>query len=190
MKKSLLYTRTGDQGLTSLVDGSRVPKNSPRVEAYGSVDELNAFIGLLLSHIKDLSPDEAEILTRVSDTLFNIGGCLATPVSPSDTSAAESLLGDIMSRTQLLERSIDRLDSEVPPLRSFILPGGCTAAAHAHVARAMCRNAERRILSFASTGEWVSPSILTYINRLSDYLFILARYLNHISGVPDTPWHK
>ncbi len=190
MKKSPLYTRTGDKGTTALVDGSRVAKNSPRVCAYGSIDELNAFIGLLRCHIAPVAPDREAVVAMVSNTLFNIGGCLATPATETDNSLALSLLGDIDPRIAELEREIDLLDSEVEPLRCFVLPGGCEAAAHAHVARAVCRRAERDILTLADTGAFIPPALLTFINRLSDYLFILARYLNHLTAHPDIPWEK
>lgn len=194
MKKSLLYTRTGDAGMTSLVGGARVAKNCARVCAYGSVDELNSLIGLLRAHIvRDFSGaaagypcdpcGQAELLGRVSNLLFNIGACLADP----SADAPEAVAPDDLSA---LETAIDTLDSLLPEQRTFILPGGCVAAAHAHVARSVCRRAERDILTLADTGAAVQETVLRYINRLSDYLFILARHLNHLASLPDIPWQK
>ena len=188
MKKSPIYTRTGDSGMTSLVDGSRVAKNSPRVNAYGAVDELNAMIGLVQAHVTDLDAGIPATLLHINNTLFNIGAYLATPAQNTklNTQNLESLPADIME----LENGIDTLDSAVPQLRQFILPGGSIGAAHAHVARTVCRRAEREILTLADTGAYIEPVVLNYINRLSDYLFILARDINHFTGIPDIPWQK
>lgn len=216
MKKSPLYTRTGDSGMTSLVDGTRVPKNSPRVSAYGTIDELNAMIGLLQAHITDNSDNSESsdssdnplnsilyTLNSILSTLFDIGAYLATPVesptknpdnsdSSDKTSSKLSPLNSILSklppRLSDLEHQIDLLDSLTPPLRLFVLPGGSIPAAHAHVARTICRRAERDIITLTDTGAHVEPIVLNYINRLSDYLFILARYLNHLTSTPEIPW--
>ena len=191
MKKSPLYTRTGDTGMTSLIGGQRVAKNSPRVSAYGTLDELNAMIGLL----------------SINNTLFNIGAYLATPSPQTDSQPeasagqapvaesqtdgpAEKITATLTPVLTELEHQIDLLDSSVPPLRLFVLPGGSIGAAHAHVARTICRRAEREILNLADTGAFVAPIVLTYINRLSDYLFILARYINHFTGTPELTWHR
>lgn len=189
MKRSPIYTRTGDSGMTSLVGGRRVPKNSPRVCAYGAVDELNAIIGLLRAHSDGLGGSVTGTLLRVSNTLFDIGAYLATP-SCADGEKVPPMLQRLSDELPALEHMIDLLDSEVPELRQFILPGGSTGAAHAHVARTVCRRAEREILSLADTGEEIAPVVLNYINRLSDYLFVLARYINMSAGIPDTPWQK
>lgn len=279
MKKSLLYTRTGDAGTTSLIGGQRIAKNSPRVSAYGSVDELNAMIGLVQAHCTDLDDFVTSTLLTINNTLFNIGAYLATPsatkeattpqeaaasvplpaattVSPEAATAPDeastpqetaasapstdpdatdpdaatdpSTAPDEASAPQEaaasapstnpdaastpsttpqetaaepdspiaprllseLEHQIDLLDSSVPQLRQFVLPGGSVAAAHAHVARTVCRRAERDILTLADTGAYVHPAVLTYINRLSDYLFILASYINHFTGHPELTWKQ
>lgn len=180
MKKSPLYTRTGDAGTTSLVGGQRVAKNSPRVCAYGAVDELNAMIGLVHAHCAGLDDTVSTTLLTVSNTLFNVGAYLATaPTAPSPF--PPTLIAS-------LEHQIDLLDSRVPQLRQFVLPGGSVGAAHAHVARTVCRRAEREILDLVTTGAHVAPEVLNYINRLSDYLFILARYINHATGTPEITW--
>lgn len=195
MKKSLLYTRTGDTGMTSLVGGQRVAKNSPRVSAYGTLDELNAMIGLVHAHCTGLDDFVTSSLLTINNTLFNVGAYLATAPSaaPSATGTADSNAAPLpLTPAELtdLENQIDLLDSMVPPLHQFVLPGGSVGAAHAHVARTVCRRAERAILTLADTGEPVAPIVLTYINRLSDYLFILARYINHFTGTPELTWRK
>ena len=194
MKKSLLYTRTGDAGTTSLIGGQRIAKNSPRVSAYGSVDELNAMIGLVQAHCADMDNFVTSTLLTINNTLFNIGAYLATPsadvtiASPAkDEESPSPIAPELLSE---LEHQIDLLDSSVPQLRQFVLPGGSIGAAHAHVARTVCRHAERDILTLADTGAYVHPAIPTYINRLSDYLFILARYINHFTGHPEITWKQ
>lgn len=211
MKKSPLYTRTGDTGMTSLIGGQRVAKNSPRVSAYGTLDELNAMIGLVQAHCTELDNFVTATLLSINNTLFNIGAYLATP-SPQTDSQPEAPAGDTPGQATVpesktdgpaekitatltpvlteLEHQIDLLDSSVPPLRLFVLPGGSIGAAHAHVARTICRRAEREILNLADTGAFVAPIVLTYINRLSDYLFALARYINHFTGTPELTWHR
>ncbi|MDE5669425.1 MAG: cob(I)yrinic acid a,c-diamide adenosyltransferase [Duncaniella sp.] len=194
MKKSMIYTRTGDNGTTALVGGTRIAKNSPRVTAYGSVDELNAHIGLLQAYVRDIeaAAEDSRLLLRVNAVMFSLGAYLATP-SP-ELGPDEPLPADLKEPAvteadiEALEHAIDRLDASVPPQRTFILPGGTVAAGVAHVARTVCRRAEREVLDLADTGAYVHPMVLRYINRLSDYLFILARGLNHYSGVPDIPW--
>lgn len=194
MKKSMLYTRTGDRGTTALVGGTRVAKNSPRVSAYGSVDELNAHIGLLHAHVCGVTGagEDAALLMRVNSLMFNLGAYLATP-SPMlgpDEPVPSDLKGPSVEEADLeaLEHAIDRLDGSVPPQRTFILPGGTIAASVAHVTRTVCRRAERDVLTLADTGAYVHPMVTRYLNRLSDYLFILARSLNHLAGVQDIPW--
>lgn len=194
MKKSMIYTRTGDRGTTALVGGTRVAKNSPRVSAYGSVDELNAHIGLLQAYVKDVkgAEEDSALLLRVNAVMFNLGAYLATP-SPElgpDEPVPAALKGPAVDESDIetLEHAIDRLDASVPPQCTFILPGGTVAAGVAHVARTVCRRAEREVLTLMDTGAYVHPMVVRYINRLSDYLFILARSLNHLSGVPDIPW--
>ena len=190
MKKSMLYTRTGDSGLTSLVGGTRVPKNCIRVNAYGTVDELSAHLGLVRAHLEALPQEcgmDVSLLAQVMGKMFCIGAYLATPAAPDGT-GPEECKGVTDEDIAALESGIDRLDAEVPQQRSFILPGGTIAAAHAHVARTVCRRAEREVLTLASSGEPVLDIVLRYLNRLSDYLYILARALNHRASTPDIPW--
>lgn len=183
--KSNLYTGGGDSGMTSLVGGQRVPKNSPRLEAYGTVDEFSSFLGVVLSD--PVCPPEIRVtLLGVQNMLFNLGGYLATRPEAGTEPAAWGLTSDHIAR---LEKDIDTLDAATPKIRAFVLPGGTPLAAHTHVARTVCRRAERRILDLA-TDEYVDPLLLKYFNRLSDYLFILARYLNHKGGVAEIIWQK
>lgn len=186
MKKSNLYTRTGDLGTTSLVGGERVSKASPRLEAYGTVDELNAALGLLLAH-PGISSDERADLERVQHKLFTIGAYLATPAPDGAITTARGLGQKAISD---LERGIDRLDASVPPLDRFLLPGGTPAAAAAHVARTVCRRAERAIVALADSGVYVDPDVIRYVNRLSDYLFVLSRNINHQAGADEIFWDK
>lgn len=190
MTKSRLYTRTGDKGMTSLADGSRIAKNSARIEAYGTIDELNSFIGALLAS-QPLEGLSRKFLTGVQLSLFDIGGYLATDTAVNPTLAAQ-LLPDISRLMPALEAEIDRLDSLVPPMKSFVLPAGTASCAAAHVCRTVCRRAERRILTLQLTaGEVsVSPEVIAYVNRLSDYFFILSRFNNHIAGIDEIIWHK
>lgn len=181
MKKSLLYTRTGDAGQTSLVGGMRIAKNSARCCAYGTVDELGAQLGLVQAHTARVPGAEAEArrLLGAERILFSLGAYLADP-------RAEECRGLYDSDIRALEDGIDLLDSETPALNSFVLSGGTIAAAHAHVARTVCRRAERTILDLGcEEGVTLDPRTIRYINRLSDYLFALARYLNHLQGEND-----
>lgn len=184
MAKSNLYTRTGDAGSTSLVGGTRIAKDSTRLEAYGAVDELSSFLGALAAE-PALPPEQQGQLMAVQNLLFNIGAYLAT--SPKE--GEESSVSGLTEKTlQKIEGWIDSLDERVPPIRAFILPGGTQAAASAHVARAVARRGERRIIKLASA-EYVDPVLIAYVNRLSDYLFILARFLNFIAGVEEVTWN-
>lgn len=184
MKKSLIYTRTGDKGTTSLVGGERVAKTDVRLEAYGTVDELSAFIGLLAAYMEN-STDKS-LLFFIQNKLFTIGSYLAT--DPSFTSfRAESLLPEDAIAT--LETRIDQLDAELPRLNNFVLPGGTVCAAQAHVCRTVCRRAERAILRVSADFE-VDDKILRFMNRLSDYLFVLSRSCNIASGEAEVFWDK
>ena len=169
-----IYTKTGDKGTTGLFGGARVPKDDPRIEAYGTVDELNSFLGLARASWPS-SPLDAE-LGLVQSDLFAIGARLAAPGS-------DRFPGADPARLAALEGAIDAMESELPPLRNFILPGGCAAAAHLHVARSVCRRAERLVVALG--GE---ESSVVYLNRLSDYLFVAARYANLKQGVDDVIW--
>lgn len=181
--RSSLYTRTGDRGTTSLVGGKRVHKNSARLEAYGTVDELNSWLGMVCADTAVTSELRQELRALMS-MMFNLGSYLATPDAPSAAAA-----GITESTVEALERAIDRLDAAVSPMKCFILPGGSEASAKAHVARTVCRRAERRILTLDEECS-LDPVAITLVNRLSDYLFALARYLNTLSGTPDMPWDK
>lgn len=183
--KSSLYTRTGDTGTTSLVGGERVKKNSVRLESYGTVDELSSALGMVASD--KTCPSELSLqINAVQNELFNIGSYLATAVAEGTEPRCESL---DEAKMQRLEGWIDALDEQTPKIHAFVLPGGCELSAKAHMARVICRRAERRILELADV-EWVDPSVITYINRLSDYLFIVARYANFIEGVGEIVWRK
>lgn len=168
---SKIYTRTGDDGTTGLGDGSRVPKDDPRVEAYGGVDEANSAIGVVLA-VVGIPGDVAELLTRVQHELFDLGGELCIPGHRAIRA----------SHVLALEQALDAFNERLPPLKEFILPGGGPAASACHLARAICRRAERRAWTLARAGS-VAPEPLQYLNRLSDLLFVLARVLaRHESG--------
>lgn len=174
-----VYTRVGDDGTTSLFSGGRVPKDDLRVEAYGTVDELNSTLGLLRSEIRDADIDIH--LIRIQEALFAAGAALA---DPEGRTANGTPAWDVES----IERWIDRMDSELEDLRAFILPGGSRAAALSHVARTVCRRAERRVHSLSGTPAGVPPTLLPFLNRLSDAFFVLARFLNLRADVPETEW--
>jgi cob(I)alamin adenosyltransferase len=163
-----IYTKTGDEGMTSLVGGKRVKKCCARLDSYGSVDELNSFIGLLVTYITD----EADIafLQKVQGELFMVGGSLATDLSVSEArcEVSQAMISDI-------ESEIDRLSVLLPPLRSFVVPGGSRASALAHVCRTVCRRAERCVFALIEEGGAVEENVAVYLNRLSDYFFVLAR---------------
>ena len=185
MAKSLLYTRTGDQGTTSLVGGQRIKKNSARLEAYGTIDELSSALGMLGADPD--CPDEIKGQIRnVQNELFNIGGYLATAPEEGQKPECASVTDAKLAE---LEGWIDALDEQTPKIRAFVLPGGSAPASKAHMARVICRRAERRILDLADT-EYVDPAVVRYVNRLSDWLFAAARYLNFILGVDEVVWSK
>jgi cob(I)alamin adenosyltransferase len=173
-----IYTRTGDNGTSGLVDGSRLPKHAPRFEAVGTVDEANAAIG----SAQLAAADPAADLTRIQNDLFDLGADLATP--GEDFAPSEMVLRIVPAQVEWLEQRIDALNETLEPLRSFILPGGSEAAARLHIARTAVRRAERAMTALAA-GEPVNPAALAYINRLSDYLFVLARVVN---GGRDPLW--
>jgi cob(I)alamin adenosyltransferase len=179
---SRIYTKTGDQGETGLGDGSRVPKDHPRVAAYGSVDELNAVVGLLLAQEPEFS--EAEILRSIQNDLFDVGADLCVPLAVD--SAGPSRLRVQPEQALRLEAAIDRLNAGLTPLTSFVLPGGNAAAAGCHLARTVCRRAERDVVTLARA-EPVNPAVIVYLNRLSDLLFVLARACNQ-NGQKDVLW--
>lgn len=181
-----IYTRTGDKGETGLFGGDRVPKTHPRVEAYGDVDELNSTIGLALAlGGADAPGDLVAALRHIQDRLFDLGADLATP---PDTAAGDWLKRVPPAWATELEGEIDALTSTLPPLSAFILPGGTPLAGALHLARTVCRRAERRVLAAAKAGETIGPPVVMYLNRLSDYLFMAARYANARAGVGDVAW--
>jgi cob(I)alamin adenosyltransferase len=168
-----IYTRTGDKGETGLVDGSRLPKHAPRMAAIGDVDELNSAIGVALAH--GMPPVWRDMLARIQNELFDLGADFATP--GPDYSPSDMALRITASQVERLEREIDMMNAELEALRSFILPGGAPAAAAIHLARAICRRAERAAVA-AHRDVGLNPVGLAYINRLSDHLFVLARAMN------------
>lgn len=180
-----VYTKTGDKGQTSLVGGQRVSKCCERLESYGTVDELNSHIGVLITYCAD-DADKA-FLTAMQASLFVVGGYLAT-----DNSTRDVRPGNIVTLGMIteVEAEIDRLQALLPPLRLFILPGGSRAASYAHVCRTVCRRAERMILRLAESGAEVDDCVVAYVNRLSDYFFVLARKLNVDNGVDDIVWRR
>lgn len=180
VKLDRIYTRGGDKGQTSLGDGSRVPKHDLRVAAYGTVDEANAVIGVARLHTA--GPAD-EMLNRIQNDLFDLGADLCTPESPNPKYPPLRISDQQVER---LEREIDELNADIPPLRSFILPGGSAASAWLHLARTVTRRAERLMTELASA-EPVNPAAVRYVNRLSDHLFVLARHLND-KGQNDVLW--
>jgi cob(I)alamin adenosyltransferase len=179
VKIDRVVTRGGDGGETSLGDGTRVHKNAPRVEAFGTVDEANAAIGLLRLHTDEDSDADA-MLARIQNDLFDIGADLCVPGSDTDR------LRLTAAATTRLEAEVTAMNAALPALRSFLLPGGTPAAAHAHLARTIVRRAERRVVALAHT-ETVNPEVIRYLNRLSDHLFVLGRRFN-ASGKADVLW--
>ena len=187
-----IYTGTGDRGKTSLFSGERVKKSDQRIEAYGDVDELNSLLGALVAGLAEINQDLAGRLQQIQADLFQLSSLLAVT---SDSPAIDSLEELTDSQTLQLEQFIDELDRQLPNLSGFILPGGHPTAAWAHICRAVCRRAERKTTLLSD--EYVKGKAaqqfqiaLVYLNRLSDYLFVLARYCNHIQGVSDTLWKQ
>jgi cob(I)alamin adenosyltransferase len=178
-----IYTKTGDSGTTSLIGGTKVPKSHLRIEAYGTVDELNSYLGLCI----DLLSDETaqRILREVQDRLFTIGSALACdPVKEPGMKLPDLQNADVV----LLETEIDRMTDLLPPMKNFILPGGHPTLSHLHIARCVCRRTERHCVRLELEGEEVASLIIQYLNRLSDYLFVLSRYAGQVLNVPEIPW--
>ncbi|MBO9519666.1 MAG: cob(I)yrinic acid a,c-diamide adenosyltransferase [Porphyrobacter sp.] len=174
-----IYTRTGDDGTTGLVDGSRLPKHSARLEAVGAVDEANSVLGWAV-----LALEEADAIVRIQNDLFDLGADLATP--GDDFAPSDMVLRIVSTQVDWLENQIDAVNENLEPLRSFILPGGSEASARLHLARAQARRAERAMTALAAESP-VNPAALAYVNRLSDYLFVLARAVNS-GGAGDVLW--
>jgi cob(I)alamin adenosyltransferase len=185
VKLNKIYTRTGDDGTTGLGTGERRKKYDLRIAAYGTIDETNAAIGLARQQVvDDILLDAA--LSRIQNDLFDVGADLCTPSKGKGPGGARLTVTD--KQVTWLENEIDRLNAELQPLRSFVLPGGTAAAAYLHLARTVCRRAERLIAELADTpGESVTPELLKYVNRLSDFLFVASRYVN-AKGARDVLW--
>lgn len=178
-----IYTKTGDKGTTSLIGGTKVPKSHQRIEAYGSIDELNSHLGLC----RDLITDESvrEMILEIQDRLFTIGSSLACdPIKEPKMRIPDLKKEDIT----ILEKEIDRMDAVLSPMKSFILPGGHPTVSQIHIARCVCRRSERACVRLELESLEVEPLILQYLNRLSDYLFVLARYQAHLLNIGELPW--
>lgn len=178
-----IYTKTGDKGETSLFNGRRVPKSDIRVEAYGNVDELNSYIGLITTF--DIPNDVRKVLEEVNRVLFEIGTDLATPNdNPRKIKRVKRLNKE---RINFLEEKIDHYSALLPELRNFILPGGSSESAWLHIARTVCRRAERRVVELSQKEE-INTNIVVFLNRLSDFLFVMARYVNYTKHIEDVIW--
>ena len=176
-----IYTKTGDKGQTALIGGTRVPKYHERIEAYGTVDELNSYVGLIFC--QDIGKEYKALLKEIQDRLFTIGAVLATDPEKSRMKLPDLHESDI----ELLEKEMDKMNDALPPLKHFILPGGNTVVAYCHIARCVCRRAERITLQLAANTE-VDQNVLIYLNRLSDFLFMLSRKLNHDANDEENIW--
>lgn len=189
-----VYTRTGDGGETGLFGGNRVPKTHPRVKAYGTLDELCSFLGMTLNYVD--SKEVTEFTVTVQRHLFTLGSWLASPKACENlANGKDAFGGDRKERTHLdddtiktMEKQIDEWEDQLEPMTAFILPGGSKAGAMFHYARTICRRAERDVISTTEAGENVPPEVLVYLNRLSDALFVLGRFVNHKSGQTETQW--
>lgn len=183
-----VYTKTGDKGTTALFGGTRVPKHHIRIESYGTVDELNSYIGLIRD--QDINPHYQDVLIEIQDRLFTVGAILATPVEKEILKNGQSRL-NINRISDLdvnyLENEIDTMDQALPPMTHFVLPGGHTTVSYCHIARCVCRRAER-LSTHLATEEDIDPMALTYLNRLSDYIFVLARKLSFDLNAAEVKW--
>ena len=178
-----IYTKTGDLGKTTLIGGTRVPKSHLRIESYGTVDELNSYIGFLDEQLQD--ERSKKILKEIQDRLFIIGSSLACDPEKEPKMKLPDLKEEDI---QLLEREIDDMNKVLKPMKSFILPGGSMAISSAHIARCVCRRAERSCVNMMEHEMFIDPLVVKYLNRLSDHLFVLARYIAHLTGVSETEW--
>jgi len=178
-----IYTKTGDKGKTSLIGGTKVPKSHLRIESYGTIDELNSFIGLLNDYVKDEHANT--ILKEIQDRLFTIGSSLACDPDKEPLMKIPDLKEEDVL---LLEKEIDTMNETLPVMKSFILPGGHVAVSTAHIARCVCRRAERICVNMQENNLFVDVLVIKYLNRLGDYLFVLARYIAHQLNVAEIPW--
>ncbi len=178
-----IYTKTGDLGKTGLIGGTKVPKSHIRIEAYGTVDELNSHIGLVNDRLTD-NPSK-KILKEIQDRLFTIGSSLACDPDKEPKLKIPDLKEDDIL---LLEKEMDKMDEVLPQMKSFILPGGHVSVSVIHIARCVCRRAERICVHMQENNLFVEPLVIKYLNRLSDYLFVLSRYIGHLLNVPETIW--
>ena len=176
-----IYTKTGDKGLTSLIGGTRVAKHHIRIESYGTVDELNSYIGLICD--QDIAAHDKQVLKQIQDRLFTIGSSLAADPEKSKMVIPDLYLADV----ELLEKEMDAMNEQLPELRHFILPGGSNAISYCHIARCVCRRAERITVQLAEESP-VDEKVTIYLNRLSDYLFTLARKIGHENSIPENKW--
>ena len=178
-----IYTKTGDKGKTSLIGGTKVPKSDLRIESYGTVDELNSYVGLIGDYIHH--PSTKFILKEIQDRLFTIGSSLACDPEKEPLMKIPDLKeADIF----LLEEEMDNMNEVLPSMKNFIIPGGHVAVSTAHIGRCVCRRAERICVHLFETGSFIDPLVIKYLNRLSDYLFVLARYIGHLFQVDEVVW--
>jgi len=176
-----IYTKTGDKGFTSLIGGTRVVKHHIRIESYGTVDELNSYVGLIID--QDIAGHDKEIMKQIQDRLFTIGSSLA-----SDPEKSKMIIPDLhLTDIELLEKEMDLMNLDLPELRHFILPGGNNAISFCHIARCVCRRAERIVIHLAEES-MVDEKVIIYLNRLSDYLFTLARKIANDNKIPENQW--
>lgn len=178
-----IYTKTGDKGKTSLIGGTKVPKSHMRIEAYGTIDELNSWVGMVNDQIENLSP--GSILKEIQDRLFTIGSSLACDPEKEPRMKIPDLKD---ADVELLEKEIDKMNEVLPAMKSFILPGGHIAVSSAHITRCVCRRAERICVGMQENELFIDPLVIKYINRLSDYLFVLARFISHQLNAEEIPW--
>lgn len=180
---SKIYTKTGDLGRTSLIGGTKVPKSNIRIDSYGTVDELNSFIGLVGDYVQDNSTKV--VLKEIQDRLFTIGSSLACDPDKEPLMRIPDLKEEDV---KLLENEMDKMNDVLPAMKNFILPGGHVAVSAAHITRCVCRRAERLCVDIKENGGFIEPLVIKYLNRLSDYLFVLARYIGHINHVEEVVW--
>lgn len=178
-----IYTKTGDKGKTSLIGGTKVPKSHIRIDSYGTVDELNSYIGLISDYTEEAGIKK--MLKEVQDRLFTVGASLACDPEKEPAMRMPDLKEEDVT---VLEQEIDAMNEVLPVMKHFILPGGNVAISTTHIARCVCRRAERICVNMQEQEEYIEPVVIKYLNRLSDYLFVLARYIGHLLQVPEIPW--